>query len=144
MAPLLGRKPYPLVKSLAEPPGSGEEIYIIPHTQEAFRDKEYPLALVGAASVHVRRRLDWGFGNICDWERERWRCVVRLAVPSAGCLDGARLLIARCLALNRPGVNLDAGFAHRRPAFSLVFNPVLPQFPVSPRTRMGECFFFFF
>lgn len=43
MAPLLGRKPYPLVKPLAEPLGPGEEVYIIEHTKEAFRNKEYPL-----------------------------------------------------------------------------------------------------
>uniref|UniRef100_A0A3B5M1A5 Tyrosine-protein kinase BAZ1B n=1 Tax=Xiphophorus couchianus TaxID=32473 RepID=A0A3B5M1A5_9TELE len=40
MAPLLGRKPYPLAKPLAEPPGPGEEVYIIDHTKEAFRNKE--------------------------------------------------------------------------------------------------------
>ncbi|KAI1903528.1 hypothetical protein AGOR_G00028120 [Albula goreensis] len=40
MAPLLGRKPCPLVKPLAEPPGPGEEVYIIEHTKEAFRNKE--------------------------------------------------------------------------------------------------------
>ncbi|XP_041657595.1 tyrosine-protein kinase BAZ1B [Cheilinus undulatus] len=40
MAPLLGRKPYPLVKPLPEPPGPGEEVYIIEHTKEAFRNKE--------------------------------------------------------------------------------------------------------
>lgn len=43
MAPLLGRKPYPLTKPLAEPPGPGDEVYIIEHTKEAFRNKEYPL-----------------------------------------------------------------------------------------------------
>lgn len=42
MAPLLGRKPYPLAKPLAEPPGPGEEVYIVEHTKEAFRNKEYP------------------------------------------------------------------------------------------------------
>uniref|UniRef100_A0A8C7DXJ6 Tyrosine-protein kinase BAZ1B n=1 Tax=Oncorhynchus kisutch TaxID=8019 RepID=A0A8C7DXJ6_ONCKI len=40
MAPLLGRKPYPLVKPLAEPPGPEEEVYIIEHTKEAFRNKD--------------------------------------------------------------------------------------------------------
>ncbi|XP_038123814.1 tyrosine-protein kinase BAZ1B [Cyprinodon tularosa] len=40
MAPLLGRKPYPLAKPLAEPPGPGEEVYIIEHTKEAFGNKE--------------------------------------------------------------------------------------------------------
>ncbi len=46
MAPLLGRKPYPLVKPLAEPPGPGEEVYIIEHTKEAFRNKEYPFNMM--------------------------------------------------------------------------------------------------
>jgi len=45
MAPLLGRKPYPLVKPLSEPPGPGEEVYIIEHSKEAFRNKEYPFPL---------------------------------------------------------------------------------------------------
>lgn len=45
MAPLLGRKPYPLVKPLSEPPGPGEEVYTIEHTKEAFRNKEYPFFL---------------------------------------------------------------------------------------------------
>ncbi|TRY93838.1 hypothetical protein DNTS_023763 [Danionella cerebrum] len=40
MAPLLGRKPYPLAKPLSEPPGPGEEIYIIEHTKEAFKNKD--------------------------------------------------------------------------------------------------------
>uniref|UniRef100_H2M7P0 Tyrosine-protein kinase BAZ1B n=1 Tax=Oryzias latipes TaxID=8090 RepID=H2M7P0_ORYLA len=40
MAPLLGRKPYPLAKPLAEAPGPGDEVYIIEHTKEAFRNKE--------------------------------------------------------------------------------------------------------
>ncbi|KAG5837643.1 hypothetical protein ANANG_G00241610 [Anguilla anguilla] len=39
MAPLLGRKPYPLVKPLAEPPGPGE-VYTIEHTKEAFTNKD--------------------------------------------------------------------------------------------------------
>ncbi|KAI7802596.1 putative tyrosine-protein kinase BAZ1B [Triplophysa rosa] len=40
MAPLLGRRPFPLVKPLSEPPGPGEEVYIIEHTKEAFKNKE--------------------------------------------------------------------------------------------------------
>ncbi|XP_061924236.1 tyrosine-protein kinase BAZ1B [Entelurus aequoreus] len=40
MAPLLGRKPYPLAKPLAELPGPGEEVHIIEHTKEAFRNKD--------------------------------------------------------------------------------------------------------
>lgn len=41
MAPLLGRKPFPLAKPL--PPGEPGERFVIPHTQEAFRTREYPL-----------------------------------------------------------------------------------------------------
>lgn len=40
MAPLLGRKPFPLAKPL--PPGEQGELFVIPHTQEAFRTREYP------------------------------------------------------------------------------------------------------
>ncbi|XP_052008619.1 tyrosine-protein kinase BAZ1B-like isoform X1 [Xyrauchen texanus] len=40
MAPLLGRKPYSLAKPLSEAPGPGEEVFIIEHTKEAFRNKE--------------------------------------------------------------------------------------------------------
>ncbi|KAJ8280315.1 hypothetical protein GJAV_G00053130 [Gymnothorax javanicus] len=40
MAPLLGRKPFSLVEPLAETPGPGEEVFIIEHTKEAFRNKE--------------------------------------------------------------------------------------------------------
>lgn len=42
MAPLLGRKPYPLAKPLTEDPNPAEPLYIIPHTKEAFTNKEYP------------------------------------------------------------------------------------------------------
>lgn len=38
MAPLLGRKPFPLAKPL---PGE-EPLFTIAHTQEAFRTREYP------------------------------------------------------------------------------------------------------
>ncbi|TFJ99274.1 protein S100-A5 [Platysternon megacephalum] len=38
MAPLLGRKPFPLTKPL--PPGEAGERFIVPHTQEAFRTRE--------------------------------------------------------------------------------------------------------
>lgn len=48
MAPLLGRKPYPLAKPPAEPPGPGEQLYIIPHTKEAFINKEYPLLSIAS------------------------------------------------------------------------------------------------
>ncbi|XP_077578695.1 tyrosine-protein kinase BAZ1B [Stigmatopora nigra] len=40
MAPLLGRKPYPLAKPLAEPLGPGEEVFTIERTKEAFRNKD--------------------------------------------------------------------------------------------------------
>ncbi|XP_029468859.1 tyrosine-protein kinase BAZ1B [Rhinatrema bivittatum] len=40
MAPLLGRKPFPLVKPLTEPTAPEEETHIIEYTKEAFRSKE--------------------------------------------------------------------------------------------------------
>ncbi|XP_023663028.1 tyrosine-protein kinase BAZ1B-like isoform X2 [Paramormyrops kingsleyae] len=74
MAPLLGRKPYPLVKSLAEPPGSGEEIYIIPHTQEAFGDKEEFEARLQRYSEHIWTCKSTGSGQLTHkeaWEEEQ-------------------------------------------------------------------------
>lgn len=50
MAPLLGRKPFPLVKPL---PGE-EPLFTIPHTQEAFRTREYPFSV---RAVDTRPRL---------------------------------------------------------------------------------------
>lgn len=44
MAPLLGRKPFPLVKPL---PGE-EPVFTIAHTQEAFRTREYPFLVAPA------------------------------------------------------------------------------------------------
>ncbi|XP_069617493.1 tyrosine-protein kinase BAZ1B [Ranitomeya imitator] len=40
MAPLLGRKPFPLVKPLSEAPGEGEEVFVVEHSKEAFRSRE--------------------------------------------------------------------------------------------------------
>ncbi|XP_044139844.1 tyrosine-protein kinase BAZ1B isoform X1 [Bufo gargarizans] len=40
MAPLLGRKPFPLVKPLSEAPGEGEEVFVVEHTKEAFKSRE--------------------------------------------------------------------------------------------------------
>ncbi|XP_071994176.1 tyrosine-protein kinase BAZ1B [Engystomops pustulosus] len=40
MAPLLGRKPFPLVKPPSEPPAEGEEVFVVEHTKEAFRSRE--------------------------------------------------------------------------------------------------------
>lgn len=56
MAPLLGRRPYPLVKPLSEPPGPGEEVYIIEHTKEAFKNKEYPLWLSLSSTYTLQTR----------------------------------------------------------------------------------------
>lgn len=64
MAPLLGRKPYPLAKPLAEPPGPGEEVYIIEHTKEAFRNKEYPLTSC-FESIYQAIRYVSGLSFIC-------------------------------------------------------------------------------
>lgn len=59
MAPLLGRRPFPLVKPLSEPPGPGEDVYIIEHTKEAFKNKEYPLwlSLPSTYTVHIQEQF---------------------------------------------------------------------------------------
>ncbi|XP_063812221.1 tyrosine-protein kinase BAZ1B [Pseudophryne corroboree] len=40
MAPLLGRRPFSLVKPLTESPAEGEEVFVVEHTKEAFRNRE--------------------------------------------------------------------------------------------------------
>ncbi|XP_069801623.1 tyrosine-protein kinase BAZ1B isoform X2 [Dendropsophus ebraccatus] len=40
MAPLLGRKPFTLVKPLSEEPAEGEEVFVVEHTKEAFKSRE--------------------------------------------------------------------------------------------------------
>ncbi|XP_056414619.1 tyrosine-protein kinase BAZ1B [Hyla sarda] len=40
MAPLLGRKPFPLVKPLSEAAAEGDEVFVVEHTKEAFKSRE--------------------------------------------------------------------------------------------------------
>lgn len=82
MAPLLGRKPFPLAKPL--PPGEAGERFIVPHTQEAFRTREYPPSLWGlreGAGAGRERRFRVGRGRAGS---------VRLLtpVPGGGWLSG--------------------------------------------------------
>ncbi|XP_030007465.1 tyrosine-protein kinase BAZ1B isoform X2 [Sphaeramia orbicularis] len=74
MAPLLGRKPYPLAKPLAEPPGPGEEIYIIEHTKEAFRNKEEYEARLQRYSERIWTCKSTGSSQLTHkeaWEEEQ-------------------------------------------------------------------------
>ncbi|XP_036392567.1 tyrosine-protein kinase BAZ1B isoform X1 [Megalops cyprinoides] len=74
MAPLLGRKPYPLVKPLAEPPGPGEEVYIIEHTKEAFRNKEEYEARLQRYSERIWTCKSTGSNQLTHkeaWEEEQ-------------------------------------------------------------------------
>ncbi|KAM8903483.1 LOW QUALITY PROTEIN: tyrosine-protein kinase BAZ1B [Spinachia spinachia] len=74
MAPLLGRKPYPLAKPLAEPPGPGEEVYTIEHTKEAFRNKEEYEARLLRYSEHIWTCKSTGSGQLTHkeaWEEEQ-------------------------------------------------------------------------
>uniref|UniRef100_A0AAQ4QYW4 Tyrosine-protein kinase BAZ1B n=1 Tax=Gasterosteus aculeatus aculeatus TaxID=481459 RepID=A0AAQ4QYW4_GASAC len=74
MAPLLGRKPYPLAKPLAEPPGPGDEVYIIEHTKEAFRNKEEYEARLSRYSEHIWTCKSTGSGQLTHkeaWEEEQ-------------------------------------------------------------------------
>ncbi|XP_047449966.1 tyrosine-protein kinase BAZ1B [Mugil cephalus] len=74
MAPLLGRKPYPLAKPLAEPPGPGEEVYIIEHTKEAFRNKEEYEARLQRYSERIWTCKSTGSSQLTHkeaWEEEQ-------------------------------------------------------------------------
>uniref|UniRef100_A0A8C6U600 Tyrosine-protein kinase BAZ1B n=1 Tax=Neogobius melanostomus TaxID=47308 RepID=A0A8C6U600_9GOBI len=74
MAPLLGRKPYPLVKPLAEPPGPGEEVFIIEHTKEAFRNKEEYEARLERYSERIWTCKSTGSSQLTHkeaWEEEQ-------------------------------------------------------------------------
>ncbi|XP_051255541.1 tyrosine-protein kinase BAZ1B [Dicentrarchus labrax] len=74
MAPLLGRKPYPLAKPLAEPPGPGEEVYIIEHTNEAFRNKEEYEARVQRYNERIWTCKSTGSSQLTHkeaWEEEQ-------------------------------------------------------------------------
>lgn len=88
MAPLLGRKPFPLVKPL---PGE-EPLFTIAHTQEAFRTREYPFP-----AALARPPAGWGgagwaaqprASGSCQRARRRRACTRSLspepAVPGAG------------------------------------------------------------
>ena len=72
MAPLLGRKPFPLVKPL---PGE-EPLFTIAHTQEAFRTREYPFPVAPARPPAGWGRAGWAAqpraGGSCQRAR-RWR-----------------------------------------------------------------------
>uniref|UniRef100_A0AAR2JFU8 Tyrosine-protein kinase BAZ1B n=1 Tax=Pygocentrus nattereri TaxID=42514 RepID=A0AAR2JFU8_PYGNA len=74
MAPLLGRKPYPLAKPLAEPPGPGEQVYIIEHTKEAFRNKEEYEARLQRYSERIWTCKSTGSSQLTHkeaWEEEQ-------------------------------------------------------------------------
>ncbi|XP_058489640.1 tyrosine-protein kinase BAZ1B isoform X2 [Solea solea] len=74
MAPLLGRKPYPLAKPLADPAGPGEEVYIIEHTKEAFRNKEEYEARVQRYNERVWTCKSTGSNQLTHieaWEEEQ-------------------------------------------------------------------------
>ncbi|XP_036440921.1 tyrosine-protein kinase BAZ1B isoform X3 [Colossoma macropomum] len=74
MAPLLGRKPYPLAKPLAEPPGPGEQVYTIEHTKEAFRNKEEYEARLQRYSERIWTCKSTGSSQLTHkeaWEEEQ-------------------------------------------------------------------------
>ncbi|KAI5098010.1 tyrosine-protein kinase BAZ1B [Silurus meridionalis] len=74
MAPLLGRKPYPLCKPPVEPPGPGEQRYIIPHTKEAFSNKEEYEARMQKYSERIWTCKSTGSSQLTHleaWEEEQ-------------------------------------------------------------------------
>ncbi|KAL4647669.1 tyrosine-protein kinase BAZ1B [Arapaima gigas] len=74
MAPLLGRKPFPLTKPRAEPPGPGEQLYIVEHTKEAFTNKEEYEARLKKYSERIWTCKSTGSGQLTHkeaWEEEQ-------------------------------------------------------------------------
>uniref|UniRef100_A0A8C9EPS7 Tyrosine-protein kinase BAZ1B n=1 Tax=Pavo cristatus TaxID=9049 RepID=A0A8C9EPS7_PAVCR len=72
MAPLLGRKPFPLAKPL--PPGEPGERFIIPHTQEAFRTREEYEARLERYSERIWTCKSTGSSQLTHkeaWEEEQ-------------------------------------------------------------------------
>ncbi|XP_069470886.1 tyrosine-protein kinase BAZ1B [Ambystoma mexicanum] len=53
MAPMLGRKPFPLAKPLTEPLLPGEEVYTIEHSKESFKSKEEYEARLEKYGQHI-------------------------------------------------------------------------------------------
>uniref|UniRef100_A0A8B9SS82 Tyrosine-protein kinase BAZ1B n=1 Tax=Anas platyrhynchos TaxID=8839 RepID=A0A8B9SS82_ANAPL len=72
MAPLLGRKPFPLAKPL--PAGEPGERFIIPHTQEAFRTREEYEARLERYSERIWTCKSTGSSQLTHkeaWEEEQ-------------------------------------------------------------------------
>ncbi|KAM6242198.1 tyrosine-protein kinase BAZ1B isoform 1-T1 [Porphyrio hochstetteri] len=72
MAPLLGRKPFPLAKPL--PPGEPGERFVIPHTQEAFRTREEYEARLERYSERIWTCKSTGSSQLTHkeaWEEEQ-------------------------------------------------------------------------
>ncbi|XP_031447840.1 tyrosine-protein kinase BAZ1B isoform X2 [Phasianus colchicus] len=72
MAPLLGRKPFPLAKPL--PPGEPGERFIVPHTQEAFRTREEYEARLERYSERIWTCKSTGSSQLTHkeaWEEEQ-------------------------------------------------------------------------
>ncbi|XP_074045532.1 tyrosine-protein kinase BAZ1B isoform X3 [Macrotis lagotis] len=70
MAPLLGRKPFPLVK----PPPGEEPLFVIPHTQEAFRTREEYEARLERYSERIWTCKSTGSSQLTHkeaWEEEQ-------------------------------------------------------------------------
>ncbi|KAG2459400.1 tyrosine-protein kinase BAZ1B [Polypterus senegalus] len=74
MAPLLGRKPYPLVKPLTEPLGPDEEVFVIEHSKEAFKNKEEYEARLQRYSERIWTCKSTGSNQLTHkeaWEEEQ-------------------------------------------------------------------------
>uniref|UniRef100_A0A8D0LBR9 WAC domain-containing protein n=1 Tax=Sphenodon punctatus TaxID=8508 RepID=A0A8D0LBR9_SPHPU len=72
MAPLLGSKPFPLVKPL--PPGEPGERFVIAHTQEAFRTREEYEARLEKYSERIWTCKSTGSSQLTHkeaWEEEQ-------------------------------------------------------------------------
>lgn len=96
MAPLLGRKPFPLVKPL---PGE-EPLFTIPHTQEAFRTREYPFP---AARAGPGRGRAWD-----SRERASRASPARGSCQRAPAARGPGRRVSACACRSFPGIRRGA------------------------------------
>ncbi|KAM5181394.1 tyrosine-protein kinase BAZ1B isoform 1-T2 [Mantella aurantiaca] len=74
MAPLLGRKPFALIKPLSEPPAEGEEVFVIEHSKEAFKSQEEYEARLQRYAERIWTCKSTGSGQLTHkeaWDEEQ-------------------------------------------------------------------------
>lgn len=135
MAPLLGRKPFPLVKPL---PGE-EPQFTIPHTQEAFRTREYPFSVRDVDARPGRGCAGRGMEMArCEWAARGSRGSCHRTGPSAGRdAPGPALPSWDLRGESHPALSSGPSRSRAPPSFSPYFVPgalltIVAPIPTSP------------